>query len=502
LSSVQFTASQLATLKVSRLLSGVLVVCAIGAAAFALTSMEAAVLAVVFLEQAFCLRYGFDRAIRQSAQGGPDFLAVFLSFRVIMKVFVAISVFDTRPDLDMNDILVLYQASIENQFWAEVIFLIGTVAFTIGWSMVSKPEAQSFSLVPQTRHLLIALPVSVVLWQLSARIDFLASSQIGGYFREAYLAIIFLLLIGKSAWAIDGARSWQTLLLLIPQLAGAAGWGSKEGLIHAVAPLILANLFKPSAKRMILFGTLGLLGFAIVTPLTNVIRQANWVGREEIELDQALSRLGSEYAEKGFFEVSTEGLRTFAARASSARNGAIVYGVATDRGELGFFNLRDALIALVPRFLWPDKPVIAPGAWFTYYLGRATSVESARTATAIPLATDFYWMFGWPSLVVGMFLLGALYARIWRLFHLLAQQSVAMAVGAAIWAFGGMKFEELNLIYALTGPVIFSVYMLSFWFAERFLGMGGGSGERRRRRRVRRRRPSLVARPTPAVHEP
>jgi hypothetical protein len=71
--------------------------------------------------------------------------------------------------------------------------------------------------------------------------------------------------------------------------------------------------------------------------------------------------------------------------------------------------------ALVPRILWPDKPRVIRGGWFTFMLGMADSPDSATTNTAQYAAGELYWNFGLPGVLVGMALLGALVGRLWQM---------------------------------------------------------------------------------------
>ncbi|MGO8731227.1 MAG: hypothetical protein ACLQVM_00360, partial [Terriglobia bacterium] len=61
----------------------------------------------------------------------------------------------------------------------------------------------------------------------------------------------------------------------------------------------------------------------------------------------------------------------------------------------------------VPRFLWPSKPLLQEGAWFTVALsvgsGDAATIGSS---TAITYPGDLYLQFGWLGIPVGMFILG------------------------------------------------------------------------------------------------
>jgi hypothetical protein len=72
--------------------------------------------------------------------------------------------------------------------------------------------------------------------------------------------------------------------------------------------------------------------------------------------------------------------------------------------------------AFIPRALWPQKPNVSRGSWYTVELGAAESEESATTASALTAEGELYWNFGLPGMICGMALLGWLIARLlWRL---------------------------------------------------------------------------------------
>jgi len=71
--------------------------------------------------------------------------------------------------------------------------------------------------------------------------------------------------------------------------------------------------------------------------------------------------------------------------------------------------------AFIPRILWPDKPAVTRGAWFTVYTGFAETEAEATTSTGITATGELYWNFGLPGVLAGMFVIGWLLALLWRL---------------------------------------------------------------------------------------
>ena len=71
---------------------------------------------------------------------------------------------------------------------------------------------------------------------------------------------------------------------------------------------------------------------------------------------------------------------------------------------------------LIPRVLWPDKPQVSRGRDLAVLLGQAHSWEAAKTSTGFSMAGCLYWAWGYPSLVIGMFLNGMAFFFAWKVF--------------------------------------------------------------------------------------
>ena len=93
----------------------------------------------------------------------------------------------------------------------------------------------------------------------------------------------------------------------------------------------------------------------------------------------------------------------------------VVYKMACDQGFLGGSEWGYILPGLVPRAVWHDKPTIAQGFVFSATLGWAVDADSATTSTGETAAGELFWNFGWPGVLAGMYLLGAVVSSLtWR----------------------------------------------------------------------------------------
>jgi hypothetical protein len=90
--------------------------------------------------------------------------------------------------------------------------------------------------------------------------------------------------------------------------------------------------------------------------------------------------------------------------------------VVKDDGFLGGATLEYLGFAFVPRFLWPEKPVIAKGAWFALRIGQANVLSDGQITNSVNMTIpgELYLNFGWLGVVVGCALFGGLVAVLWN----------------------------------------------------------------------------------------
>lgn len=84
----------------------------------------------------------------------------------------------------------------------------------------------------------------------------------------------------------------------------------------------------------------------------------------------------------------------------------------------GYFDgdaMAPLLIALVPRILWPDKPLIGLGAWFATEIGQGLQTDSWYTNSInMTIQGHLFLDFGWVGMAIGCILVGGLLASLWN----------------------------------------------------------------------------------------
>ena len=122
-------------------------------------------------------------------------------------------------------------------------------------------------------------------------------------------------------------------------------------------------------------------------------------------------------------------------------------------------TMEDLYYAFIPRIIWPEKPPVSRGGWFTSYLGMVGS----STSTGMTTVGEWYWNFGVAGVAVGMFLTGALISGLWRLAG-----SYPIHQPANMVLYVAIILSVLNLPDA-TSPIVSAVALYLFFGALAYL---------------------------------
>ena len=134
--------------------------------------------------------------------------------------------------------------------------------------------------------------------------------------------------------------------------------------------------------------------------------------------------------------------------------------------------------AFVPRFLWPEKPSIAKGAWFALEIGQAWVRPDGRITNSVNMTVpgELYLNFGWLGVLIGCLAFGGLLGVLWSCSGF--WQSDANTLGAMfgfylLWVAFGLG-ADLQIVVTLI-----AVYLL-FAGGSAFLHALGGTRRPRR----------------------
>ena len=203
---------------------------------------------------------------------------------------------------------------------------------------------------------------------------------------------------------LSRARVTLTVLLLAEVAFGAAAGGKQS---YVIAVLAIMIPFSAARRRLpkVMVAVVLLIFLVVVIPFNSAYRQASHRG--SLSPGQVLSVAPGIFQQTVAGNVASvfpESLGYLAQRIREIDNPAII--LQRTPGQIRFLSplrlIEDPLVGMVPRALWPGKPIRAAGLQFSrefYELPPTTS--SADTTIG-----GLYWYGGWIPVVAGMFVLG------------------------------------------------------------------------------------------------
>jgi hypothetical protein len=78
-------------------------------------------------------------------------------------------------------------------------------------------------------------------------------------------------------------------------------------------------------------------------------------------------------------------------------------------------TMKYASYAFIPRIIWPDKPTVTRGGWFSAYLGLYDTEADATTAIGMTAVGELYWNFGIIGVLVGLTTIGCGLGFLWNM---------------------------------------------------------------------------------------
>lgn len=300
-----------------------------------------------------------------------------------------------------------------------LVWLLGHVSALLGYAVLlalrpkrrsKEPEAHAddtastiqlgtlFFLAGLGYYLLIELPQ-----QLGFSPFGIIPNAISQPFEAAMSVGVFLI----SLWALDKKGSALLLIPVVVSLSALSGLisVSKQGVLLPVIFFSLAFLYRrASLVKIAVVATLLTVMFSVLQPMVAHARES--AGESNV----AELSLGERFGlYQDYFTARDTNNKQSNAQIDFLRFGHThVASFIIDRYDAGLpsdeFN--GALIALVPRIIWPDKPIVTQGAEELYYLVSGTT----GSALAATVYADLYWNGGWVGMLGLSFVWGVLLA--------------------------------------------------------------------------------------------
>lgn len=181
---------------------------------------------------------------------------------------------------------------------------------------------------------------------------------------------------------------------------------ASTAVVIAFSPLVIS--IRSGAKLMlgaVLASYLGLSIFVSYYAGRDTIRESVWGGASYIDRIQTVGTVFSEFV---WFDPSSE---TQFNALDSRLNQNYFVGVAAKRlndGEVNYLygrSLWEGILALVPRAIWPDKPVYGGSPKIVTEM-TGLQLDTENTSWGVGNIMEFYINFGVPGLIAGCSLLG------------------------------------------------------------------------------------------------
>jgi hypothetical protein len=208
---------------------------------------------------------------------------------------------------------------------------------------------------------------------------------------------------------------WAAVLIaMVGCLVAFAVVGLKFFIMLSALPLVWLMMLRGNLKKALLVSipAMALVFLFIVMPIIEGLRQINRSAdiRDSLVEYSKGGNLGEVTAlEQSSVPDLLDGI------ASRVFGGIYVGYLVQDTKANGFKmgkTMDYLLYAFVPRLFWPGKPNVSRGAWFTAYLGAASSEATATSASALTAEGELYWNFGVAGMIAGMAALGWLIGRL------------------------------------------------------------------------------------------
>ncbi|MFN2399748.1 MAG: hypothetical protein ABR543_14095 [Gemmatimonadaceae bacterium] len=372
-------------------------------------------------------------------------------------------------------------AADEHLLLAAQLAFAGAVLPVLSFRFVTRQPgiAALFQLLPLVKGYLPTKRLAVgclVLSSLSVAVRALGLSSLGT------LGGIFFLAPVLSAFVLarTGARLNNRRILLVGlaialvEAARAVGFSYLRSEIvaplaaFALGSLLGARSFRPLKSPIFFPIYAASIAFAIYFGTLGQVRATSGEGLARITAVQQYEGL----IPQGQQTVQEE---TLLSRLTSFNQLSQVGRIVSEDGFLDGVTLEYLGFAFIPRFIWPEKPLIAKGAWFAWRIGQAyiTPTGAYSNSVNMTVAGELYLNFGWLGVVMGCLSFGVILGALWSRTDFWVDEfnTLGSALGFYLLWVGLGLAADLQIIVTLA-----ATYMLFVAGGYALRSMGGRQG--------------------------
>ena len=310
---------------------------------------------------------------------------------------------------------------------ASSIWALGSTAIFLGFLFFEKFSLPSLRFDVKKEYIkkmyYYILGIAIFFPELAQYVSFLGSIT-----KLFYLAGVFGILFFARLWAekddldcrtyalvlyvvqtyFAATNSYLRSELLIPTAVLFAGYFIGKGHIKAVF-----------SYRIVPFALLFAAFFSIFSTLGKFRSSGESINSfADIITEQVIN--GEEEKSEDLFEEE-EASGTFLDRSAVLAQLTNIVRLTKENGFYEGSASAPLLVALVPRFLWPDKPLIQMGRWFAVEIGvayiksgKSKDYSTANNSVNMTIPGELYLDFGWAGVMIGCFLFGGILVILWN----------------------------------------------------------------------------------------
>jgi hypothetical protein len=303
-----------------------------------------------------------------------------------------------------------------------VIFLLGSFALHLGMQLFRPLVRREAETVPGRNLLawLAAVWVGGLLFQFSpASFSFLGATakilSVAVVGSVCGFAVTSRKSLGLSRYAYVAILMVGTAGLFFGNLAS----GSKAYIMFSFLPvfwLFIMNrrlrVWTPALALVLGVFYLGLVAPVVQTSRLSPLEEGENPREHLIDTFETWNREKPQELNQSFL---ADQLDQFVSRQFDAVPVGFMVREVNESGLLFGETMKYASYAFIPRLIWPDKPTVTRGGWFSAYLGLYDTEAEATTAIGMTAVGELYWNFGPLGVLIGMLAIGCFQGMLWRM---------------------------------------------------------------------------------------
>jgi hypothetical protein len=345
---------------------------------------------------------------------------------------------------------------------SEALNNFGILLLVAVWRRTVGGQVGEFSFLNNRHQISSLFPwlvyLAAIFVELARRVagqDFGVMAQISSLTYQFGVVSIFFI---ASAFPNRYKALLLALLLASPLSILALDSGMKSQMIFPLVPSALIFWFH--FRSYTLKFTAVSVGFILLSYsqlYVHYVREETWGDRRVSVSTGRLIEGFQTYLDK---TTLFSGMDSVSSRMNMTTSRAITVAIADSRGFEPYTVFGSIPASFIPRFLWPGKPVLQPGAEQTKrILNTRTPISEINSATAAGFFSELYLGGGLVGWVLGLATYGYLLARI-QLITLRRSPGFGHLALSFVTVYWALRFEENATAYAYTGLFFSFVYLM------------------------------------------